>query len=166
MHRAGVDIYADMRLRLQGSCLPEEIDAALDMENETLTSLNEMCAELSELSPADITKLAAVVSLAKPETAEQIKNLAGQLDLFDFVPNVQTSADYGRYMIQESGRFDYDESLSEYYDFAKYGEQRMAQEDGEFNCRGYVAYHGFVSMDEVMGGVSSERLDFQMGGME
>ncbi|HBR07479.1 MAG TPA: hypothetical protein DD735_01130 [Clostridiales bacterium] len=166
MHRAGVDIYADMRLRFQGSCLPEEIDAALDMENETLTSLNEMCAELSELSPADITKLAAVVSLAKPETAEQIKNLAGQLDLFDFVPNVQTSADYGRYMIQESGRFDYDESLSEYYDFAKYGEQRMAQEDGEFNCRGYVAYHGFVSMDEVMGGVSSERLDFQMGGME
>jgi hypothetical protein len=155
-----------MCLRFTESELPEEIDVALDMENETLTSLNEMCEAISKLDTAERQKLAAVVSLAKPETAEQIKNLAGQIDLFEFIPGVRTPADYGRYMITESGHFEYDENLSEYYDFAKYGQQRMAQEDGEFNCRGYVAYRGFVSMDEVMGGVPSERMGFQMGGME
>ena len=38
--------------------------------------------------------------------------LAENLELFDFVPGVHTPEEYGRYMIQQSGRFEYDENLA------------------------------------------------------
>ena len=67
-------------------------------------------------------------------------------------------------MIRESGHFDYDENLEQYYDYAGYGEQRMAGEFGKFSDYGYIAYKGFVSLEELMTGIQSER--FQMGGMK
>ena len=165
MLRAGIDNYGEMSLRFMGNELPEEIDAALDMDHENLTALNEMCEAISRLSPADRMKLAAAVSLAKPEYSSQIKELAEQLDLFDFVPGAQTPADYDRYMITASGHYEFDENLAEYYDFGKYGKQRMEQEYGEFSARGYIAYHGTLSLDEIMFGSQGERLDFSMGEM-
>ncbi len=56
-------------------------------------------------------KLGAVVMLAKPKSAAQIKNLAESLDLFDFASGAHTPEEYGKYMIQQSGRFEYDENL-------------------------------------------------------
>jgi len=41
-------------------------------------------------------------------------------------------------MICASGHYEYDENLVGYYDFSKYGEQRISQEDGEVNCHGYI----------------------------
>ena len=63
-------------------------------------------------------KLEAAVTIAEPECASQIRHLAENLDLFDFVPDTKTPEDYGRYMIRESGHFDYDENLEQYYDYA------------------------------------------------
>ncbi|MDD3229889.1 MAG: antirestriction protein ArdA [Oscillospiraceae bacterium] len=165
MLRANINNYGDMCLRFMESELPEEIDAALDMDHENLTALNEMCEAISQLSPADRTKLAAAVSLAKPEYSSQIKELAEQLDLFDFVPDAHTPEDYGRYMITESGHYEFDENLAEYYEFAKYGQQRMEQEYGEFNARGYIAYHGTLSLDEIMFGSQGERMEQSIGEM-
>ena len=66
-------------------------------------------------------------------------------------------------MIQQSGRFEYDENLSEYYDYEKYGFQRMDEEDGMFTDRGYIAYNGYFSMEEVMEGRHSHHME--MGGL-
>ena len=41
-------------------------------------------------------------------------------------------------MIQESGHFEYDENLEGFYDYEKFGLQRMEQESGMFTDRGYV----------------------------
>ena len=71
------------------------------------------------LSSDDMKKLGAVVTLAKPQNAEQIKNLVENLDLFDFAPGAHTPAEYGKYMIQQSGHFDYDENLDEFYDYER-----------------------------------------------
>ena len=84
-------------------------------------------------------KLGAVVMLAEPKSAAQIKNLAESLDLFDLAPGAHTPEDYGKYMIQQSGRFDYDENLDAFYDYEKYGTERMNGEDGMFTDRGYIA---------------------------
>ena len=46
---------------------------------------------------------------AKPKSAAQIKNLAESLGLFDFAPGAHTPQEYGKYMICQSGHFDYDE---------------------------------------------------------
>ena len=112
------------------------------MEYENLSDLNELAAATDGLSKADMEKLGAVVMLAKPKSAAQIKNLAESLDLFDFAPDAHFPAEYGKYMIRQSGRFDYDENLDAFYDYEKYGTERMNTEDGMFTDRGYIAYKG------------------------
>ena len=108
-------------------------------------------------------KLGAVVMLAKPKSAAQIKNLVESLDLFDFASGAHSPAEYGRYMIRQSGHFDYDENLDAFYDYEKYGTERMNEEDGMFTDRGYIAYKGYYSMEEMMNGSQSSHME--MGGL-
>ena len=135
----------------------------IQMEYETLSDLNELAEAADGLSKADMEKLGAVVMLAKPKFAAQIKNLAESLDLFDFAPDAHSPAEYGKYMIRQSGHFDYDENLDAFYDYEKYGTERMNEEDGMFTDRGYIAYKGYTSMEEVMNGSQSSHME--MGGM-
>ena len=163
LQRAGIMNPADARLRLEDTQLPDEADALLDMEQESLAGLNVLAQATDELSSDDMKKLGAVVTLAKPQNAEQIKNLVENLDLFDFAPGAHTPEEYGKYMIQQSGHFDYDENLDEFYDYEKYGLQRMGEEDGMFTDRGYIAYKGYTSLAEIMDGSQSSHME--MGGM-
>lgn len=166
MLRIGVSNYGDIHFRVMESSLPEEVNTALSMEHEGIVSLNQMCEAVAKLGPEDQAKLGAVVTMAQPEYASQVKNLAENLDMFDFIPGIQTPEEYGRYMIRESGHFEYDENLEAYYNFAGYGQQRMANEYGQFNLRGYVSYHGSLSLDELMMEDMAEQQRFQMGCME
>ena len=163
LQRAGIADPADVRLRLEDTQLPDEVDVLLDMEQENLADLNALAQAADELSSDDMKKLGAVITLAKPQNAEQIKNLVENLDLFDFAPGAHTPEEYGRYMIQQSGRFEYDENLDAFYDYEKYGAERMNEEDGMFTDRGYVAYKGYYSMEEVMNGSQSSHME--MGGL-
>ena len=126
--RGGITDSEDVRLRLEDSQLPNEVDVLLDMEYETLSDLNELAEATDGLSKADMEKLGAMVMLAKPKSAAQIKNLAESLDLFDFAPSASTP-----------------------------------EEDGMFTDRGYIAYKGCYSMEEVMNG--SQISHMEMGGM-
>ena len=161
--RGGITDPADVRLRLEDSQLPNEVDVLLDMEYETLSDLNELAEATDGLSKADMKTLGAVVTMTKPQNAEQVKNLAENLDLFDFAPGAHTPEEYGKYMIRQSGHFDYDENLDEFYDYEGYALQRMNEEDGMFTDRGYVAYKGYYSMEEVMNGSQSSHIE--MGGL-
>ena len=163
LQRAGITAPLDIQLRLEDTQLPNEVDVLLDMEQESLAGLNVLAQATDELSSDDMKKLGAVVTLAKPQNAEQIKNLVENLDLFDFAPGAHTPEEYGKYMIQQSGRFDYDENLDEFYDYEKYGLQRMGEEDGMFTDRGYIAYKGYTSLAEIMDGSQSSHME--MGGM-
>ena len=161
--RAGITDPANVRLRLESSQLPDEVDVLLDMEREPLPDLNKLAEATDGLSEADMQKLGAAVMLAKPENAAQIKKLAENLDLFDFAPSAHTPEEYGKYMIRQSGRFDYDENLDGFYDYEGYALQRMNEEDGMFTDRGYIAYKGYFSMEEVMEGRHSHHME--MGGL-
>ena len=163
LQRAGITDSADVRLRMEDTQLPDEVDVLLDMEQENLADLNALAQAADALSTDDMKKLSAVVTMAKPQNAEQVKNLAENLDLFDFAPGAHTPEEYGKYMIRQSGHFDYDENLDAFYDYEKYGTERMNEEDGMFTDRGYVAYKGYYSMEEVMNGGQSSRME--MGGM-
>ena len=161
--RGGITDPVDVRLRLEDSQLPNEVDVLLDMEYETLSDLNALAQATDGLSKADMEKLRAVVMLAEPKSAVQIKNLVENLDLFDFAPDAHTPQEYGKYMIRQSGHFDYDENLDSFYDYEKYGTERMNAEDGMFTDRGYIAYKGYISMEEVMNGSQSSHME--MGGL-
>ena len=161
--RGGITDLTDVRLRLEDSQLPNEVDVLLDMEHENLSDLNALAQAADAIPSDDMKKLGAVVMLAEPKSAAQIKNLAESLDLFDFAPGAHTPQEYGKYMIQQSGRFEYDENLDAFYDYEKYGTERMNVEDGMFTDRGYIAYKGYTSMEEVMEGRHSNHME--MGGL-
>ena len=146
---------------------PAEVDAALDFRQENIYELNELAQAVYKLSIDDRKKLGAVVAMAEPECAMQIRHLAENLDQFEFAPGAHTPAEYGRYMIQESGHFEYDPNLDEFYDYERYGLQRMEQQSGMFTDRGYVSYHGTMSLEELMMEDPAERFrqEHQMGGM-
>ena len=163
LQRTGITEPADARLRLEHSQLPDEVNVLLDMEHESLADLNALAQETNALSKDDIKKLGAVVTLAKPQNAEQVKNLAENLDLFDFAPDAHSPAEYGKYMIQQSGHFDYDANLDDFYDYEGYAQQRINNEDGIFTDRGYIAYKGYISLEEVMDGGHCGHME--MGGM-
>ena len=170
MVRSGITDPADMRFRFSESMFPDEVDAALDFRYENIYELNDLALAVSKLSMEAQKKLGAVVEMAEPEYASQICRLAENLDQFEFAPGAHTPAEYGRFMIQESGHFEYDENLEGFYDYEKFGLQRMEQESGMFTDRGYVSYHGTMSLEELMMEDPTESFregqGLQMGGMK
>ena len=170
--RIGVTSPHDVQIRIDCNELPEKVDKALDIEHlsgDDLPALNRMCRVIEPLTEADMEKLNAVVLMAGPRDIDEVYALVQNLDQFDFVPCVQTPEEYGRYMIQESGRFEFDENLDSFYNYKQYGEQQLQLEDGQFNEYGYVAYHGTMSLEELMTEDPTEKYQreqgHQMGGL-
>ena len=150
MLRAGIPSCGEMQILFSGSRFPDEVDCALDFEHESLFELNRLCHACSGFKEQDFKKLGAVCQLAKPTCAANIRQLAENLDQFDFAPNAHTPEELGRYMIQRSGHYEYDENLEDFYNYDDYGVKRMLQDDGVFVNRGYVSYHGTLTLDELM----------------
>lgn len=169
--RDGMESEDFARSEIQMNKLPPAIQTACVLERESIFDLNAMCAVISKLTQADRLKLDAATSFAKPESAAEIRRLAENLELFDFIPNVHTPEEYGRYMIQDSGRFDYDSNLDEFYDYGKYGRQCLEKNQGKFTEQGYISYHGTLSLEELMREDPTEQYqreqeaDIGMGGL-
>ena len=169
MQRSGITEPKDMRLWIADSSFPEEVDVALDFRCDNIHELNELALAVEKFSIHDRKKLGAAVSMAKPENASQIRRLAENMDLFEFAPGAHTPAEYGKYMIQKSGHFEYDPNLDEFYDYERYGLQHMDYQSGVFTDRGYIVYVGTVDLEELMaeGPVDQcqREQEVQMGGM-
>ena len=150
MLRAGISSCGEMQLLFSGSRFSDEVDCALDFEYESLFELNHLCQACAEFQDADFEKLGAVCQMAKPTCAANTRQLAENLNQFDFAPNVHTPEELGKYMIQQSGHYEYDENLEDFYNYGDYGVSRVLQADGVFVDRGYVSYHGTLTLDELM----------------
>ncbi|MFR1746445.1 MAG: antirestriction protein ArdA [Oscillospiraceae bacterium] len=150
MLRAGIPSCGEMQMLVSDSRFPDEVECAVDFEYESLFELNRLCHACSGFKEQDFKKLGAVCQMAKPTCAANIRQLAENLDQFDFAPNVHTPEELGKYMIQQSGHYEYDENLEDFYNYGDYGVKRMLQEDGVFVDRGYVSYHGTLTLEELM----------------
>ena len=166
LERGGYRTAEEVQITTWHSQLPDQVNIRIDIPREGLIDLNRMYQTVSALEGSEMTRLAAAVIMAKPVGAAQVRRLAENLELFDFVPNIKTAEDYGKFMIQKSGHFDYDENLVGFYDYKGYGEQRMKMESGEINYFGYVCYTGTMPLDELMMDDLAEQEQGQtMGGM-
>ena len=143
--------------------LQKEVGEILDEKRDSLDSLNAMCGAIAKLNQKDRAKLEAVIIFAEPENAGEICRLAENLDQFDFIPGVHTPKEYGKYMIQESGRFGYDDHLDAFYDYEGYGQHRIQQENGRFSAYGYVSYFGVMALEELMSEDPAEAYQAQQG---
>ena len=150
MLRAGIPSCGEMQMLVSDSRFPDEVDCTLDVEHESLFELNRLCRACSNFKEQDFVKLGAVCQMAKPTCAANIRQLAENLDQFNFAPNVHTPEELGKYMIQQSGHYEYDENLEDFYNYGDYGVNRILQEDGVFVDRGYVSYHGTLTLEELM----------------
>ena len=150
MLRVGIASCGEMQMLVSDSRFPDEVNCAVDFERESLFELNRLCQICSSFKEQELVKLAAVCQMVKPACAANIRQLAENLDQFDFAPNAHTPEELGRYMIQRSGHYEYDENLEDFYNYGDYGVKRMLQEDGVFVDRGYVSYHGTLPLEELM----------------
>ncbi len=150
--------------RVIENSLPSSISSLAESETETIHDLNFMCEAFCTLEQQDIKKLGAVVTMAKPDYAAEVVQLIENLDLFEYIPDIHDAEDYGRYMIQESGHFEYDENLDDFYDYTGYGKHRLDQEQGIFTKDGYVSYSGAMSLEELMMDDPAEQ-GMQMGSL-
>ena len=157
MLRVGIASCGEMQMLVSDSRFPDEVNCALDFERESLFELNRLCQMCSNFKEQNFVKLGAVCQMVKPECAANLLQLAENLDQFDFAPGVHTPEEYGRYMIQQSGHYEYDENLEDFYNYGDYGVNRMLQDDGVFVNRGYVSYHGMLTLEELMRDDPAER---------
>ena len=148
--RVGIPVFGKVQVQLSDSRFPDEVVRALDIRIGCYQQLNELSRVCAAFQEHDFAKLGAVCQLAKPTCAANIRQLAENLDQFDFAPNVHTPEELGKYMIQQSGHYEYDENLEDFYNYGDYGVKRILQEDGVFVDRGYVSYHGTLTLDELM----------------
>ena len=157
MLRVGIASCGEMQMLVSDSRFPDEVNCAVDFERESLFELNRLCQICSSFKEQELVKLGAVCQMVKPACAANIRQLAENLDQFDFAPNAHTPEELGRYMIQQSGHYEYDENLEDFYNYGDYGVKRMLQEDGVFVDRGYVSYHGTLPLEELMQDDPAER---------
>ena len=150
MLRAGIPSCGEMQILFSGSRFSDEVDCALDFEQESLFELNRLCQTCANFQDADFEKLGAVCQMAKPACAANIRQLAENLDQCDFAPDAHPPEELGKYMIRRSGRYEYDEKLKDFYNYGDYGVEKMLREGGEFVDRGYVSYHGALTLEELM----------------
>ena len=150
LNRAGFETTRDFTVDLDCMELPPEVNEILEKCPDDLVEINSLCQTVLPMNGKQLEKLAAAVLLAEPEGVSEVRRLAENLDQFDFIPDIHNATEYGKYMIQSSGHFDYDENLADFYDYRGYGEQRIALEGGKFNELGYVYYTGTLALDKLM----------------
>lgn len=158
--RSGIAEPEDFFFRLDDSVFPDNVEAVLDVQRDSIYELNRLAQAAYRFRLDQWEKLSAVAELVKPENTRELRQLAENLELFEFIPDVRTPEEYGRYMIRDSGHFDYDPNLDGFYDYEKYGLQRMAREQGCFTEQGYLAYQGEQSLEALL----REEPEMQMGG--
>ncbi len=108
-----------------------------------IDALNKLAEYYKEIGNHDIEYFEKLMDYVKPRTVEEIFALADSMYEFELFDGIHSVESYGRYMICDSGHFEYDSNLEEYIDFKRYGQEKMAHEFGAFSEKGYITYHGY-----------------------
>ncbi len=159
LERCGIYAGEFYSLNIVDSSFGVDLEEYLTTKYETIQSLNSMCEAAAGI---DAEKLGAIIRSTSPESAEQIKLLAKDAESFCFYPGIKTAEEYGWRFIQNHGRFEYDDELEKYFDYERFGKDRVAREHGVFDEAGYIAYKGALGFDEIM---EHNKDNITMGGM-
>ena len=108
-----------------------------------IDTLNKLAKYYKGIGNHDIEYFEKLMDYVKPRTVDEIFALADSMYEFELFDGIHSVESYGRYMICDSGHFEYDSNLEEYIDFKRYGQEKMAHEFGAFSEKGYITYHGY-----------------------
>ena len=85
LERAGIGPEG-YRMEITMGELPPQVSAVVSVTRDGLDDLNALCRAIEPLDTEQREKLGAVVLLAQPKYASEVRQLAENLDQFDFVP--------------------------------------------------------------------------------
>ncbi|MBO5160281.1 MAG: antirestriction protein ArdA [Lachnospiraceae bacterium] len=138
-------------------------------EHANVDELNYLAARLQEMDSYDYEKFYAIVEdeMDLPQNGVPgLINLTFNMDKYDLFSTVFDEEDYGRYLIQESGRFDRwkIEDLLDYIDYEAYGRDTSINEAGCFTERGYVVDNQMHWYEEYDGTLESIPEEYHLSG--
>lgn len=165
LRRLGADDLSECHLtRLDGGRYNTDFLNKIvpDYDATDIPELNDLAAVLTEMSPDDIPKLIAVCDYADVETFAGAERIADNLDSFEYAPNVDGDTALGEYLIKDSGYYDYNSDLEDYFDFEAFGCDTCTTQGGQFTEYGYVGIKDDISLDDILG---KDENDMTMGGM-
>ncbi|WP_202708542.1 antirestriction protein ArdA [Sporosalibacterium faouarense] len=152
----------DCEVIIDSHNFPDRILTILPVETTPLNkivNLNNLASHFIKMVSQDINYLKKLMEYLKPQTMEDIFALMDSMYEFELFDGIRDAEDYGRYMICESGHFEYDNNLEEYIDFKRYGEVKIANEVGAFSDKGCIVYHGY---NQDLSNLLSENLGMEI----
>lgn len=144
--RLDADALSECSLSLTSDHFPDRMLEILADQKplcENMDNLNHFATKFREIGTQEESYVEKLMDFVKPGNQRDLKALLDSMYEFELFPNIHTAEEYGKYIICESGHFEYDENLKEYIDFEHYGQQKIANENGAFTEKGYVLYHGY-----------------------
>lgn len=147
LERLGARDVSECEVALDSTIFNDEmknIFKALPQNNqEQLDGINHIAKRIAEMGTKEIPYLNNLTGDLQPQTMKDLDAIFDSAYEFEMFDGIYNAKDYGRYMICDSGHFEYDEDLKEYIDFERYGEQRLQHENGAFTTAGYLVYYGY-----------------------
>ena len=104
-----------------------------------IDELNYLASRITELTPEEREKFTAAVSHGEyGDSMQHLINLTYNLDCYEFLPDVRTEEDYGRWLVDHRQEFRLPEKARLYFDYESYGEDTCINEGGDFSELGYI----------------------------
>lgn len=142
LQRLHAESLEEVSLGIEDHTLPENLANIVITEESGFADLNQFASMLKDIGEREVSSLSELAAFVKISTPEQLKTLTGCMFEFERFSGIHNAAQYGSYMICESGHFEYDENLVDYIDFGAYGRDKISRENGVFTDQGYLLYHG------------------------
>lgn len=159
LERLGAKSLEEIHWQVEEHNIPDNLADMAVKDQSDLYALNQFAEIFKEMGQREVISLSELAAFVKITKAEELKTLAGCMYEFESFPDIHTPEQYGRYMICESGSFEYDENLKDYIDFKTYGQDKISRETGAFTSKGYLLYHGY---DMEMQGILNKNIGLKI----
>ena len=159
LERLGAKSLEEIHWQVEEHNIPDNLADMAVKDQSDLYALNQFAEIFKEMGQREVISLSELAAFVKITKAEELKTLAGCMYEFESFPDIHTLEQYGRYMICESGRIEYDKNLEDYIDFKSYGQDKISRETGTFTSKGYLLYHGY---DLEMQGILNKNIGLKI----
>ena len=117
-----------------------------------IDELNYLASRITERTPEEREKFTAAVSHGEyGDSMQHLINLTYNLDCYEFLPDVRTEEDYGRWLVDHRQEFRLPEKARLYFDYESYGEDTCINEGGDFSELGYI-YNNRTKFQQIYDG--------------
>ena len=154
VRRLGAESLDDCKIAI-ADCWPVSYDwlekLCPDLEAADIREVNRFAGMCRNFEDNDYRKIDGAMDYSKVSGLDAAITIAQNIDAFRFVPSVTDERSLGEYIIHNSLRYYYDESLEDYIDFERFGRDIIAEENGLFiENKGYVGLLQGYTLDEII----------------